>query len=101
MSQNPSSYTGPGPTSAQAGNGSAAEAQEKVGQLVEQAQGAAGQVTEQAKQQATSQLESQKGRAVDSLVSVAQALRQTGQRLQQEEQGGVAGYVEQAAERVE
>jgi len=34
-------------------------------------------------------------------VTVAQALRQTGQHLQQQEQGAVGGYVEQAAERVE
>jgi hypothetical protein len=58
-------------------------------------------VTQQAKQQATSQLESQKGRAVDTLVTVAQALRQTGQHLQEQEQSAVGGYVEQAAERVE
>jgi hypothetical protein len=77
------------------------QAQSKVGQVAEQAQGAAGQVAAQAKQQATSQLESQKDRAVDTLVTVAQALRQTGQQLQQQEQSTVGGYVEQAAERVE
>jgi hypothetical protein len=58
-------------------------------------------VTNQAKQQATSQVESQKERAVDTLVTVAQALRQTGQHLHQQDQGAVGGYVEQAAERVE
>jgi len=77
------------------------QVQGTVGQVVDQAQSAAGQVSEQAKQQASSQLESQKGRAVDSLVTVAQALRQTGQHLQQQDQSAVAGYVEQAAERVE
>jgi hypothetical protein len=58
-------------------------------------------VTDQAKQQATSQVESQKERAVDTLVTVAQALRQTGQHLHQQDQAAVGGYVEQAAERVE
>jgi hypothetical protein len=77
------------------------QAQAKASQVVDQAQGAAGQVAEQAKQQATSQLESQKDRAVDTLVTVAQALRHTGQQLQQQEQGAVGRYVEQAAERVE
>ncbi|MCA1646587.1 MAG: phage holin family protein [Chloroflexi bacterium] len=77
------------------------QTQDKMGQVVDQAQQTAGQVTEQAKQQATSQLESQKDRAVDSLVTVAQALRQTGQHLQEQEQGAFAGYLEQAAERVE
>ena len=78
-----------------------AQAQQKVATAVDQAQGAAGQVAEQAKRQATSQLETQKNRAVDSLVTVAQALRQTGQHLHEQEQGGVAAYAEQAAERVE
>ncbi|MBV9168888.1 MAG: hypothetical protein JOZ81_02240 [Chloroflexi bacterium] len=77
------------------------QVQAKAGQVADQAQGAAGQVAAQAKQQATSQLESQKDRVVDTLVTVAQALRQTGQQLNQQEQGAVGGYVEQAAERVE
>jgi Flp pilus assembly protein TadB len=68
---------------------------------VDQAQQAAGHVTEKAKQQATSQLESQKDRAIDSLVTVTQALRQTGQQLHEQEQGTIAGYVEQTAQRVE
>ncbi|MBV9602903.1 MAG: hypothetical protein JOZ87_39465 [Chloroflexi bacterium] len=83
------------------GQGAVDQAQEKVAQVVDQAQGVAGQVAEQAKQQATSQLASQKDRAVDGLVTVAQALRQTGQTLQQQKQETVGGYVEQAAERVE
>jgi hypothetical protein len=77
------------------------QTQQKVGAVVEQAQAAAGQVTEQAKQQAASQLETQKERTVDSLVTVAQALRQTGQHLHEQQQGAIATYVEQAAERVE
>ncbi len=77
------------------------QTQDKLGQVADQAQQSAGQVTEQVKQRATSQLESQKDRAVDSLVTVAQALRQTGQHLHEQKQDGIAGYVEQAAERVE
>jgi hypothetical protein len=105
MTQTPRSYP-PGNTAATSSSsassgGLADQAQAKAGQVVDQAQGAAGQIAEQAKQQATSQLESQKDRAVDTLVTVAQALRQTGQQLQQQEQGAVGGYVEQAAERVE
>ena len=69
------------------------QAQQKVSQVVDQAQGVAGQVAGQAKEQATSQLASQKDRAVDGLVTVAQALHQTGQTLQQQEQSTVAGYV--------
>jgi len=77
------------------------QAKDTAGQVVDQAKETAGQVAEQAKQQATSQLESQKERAVDTLVTVGQALRQTGQHLHEQEQPGVGGYIEQAAERVE
>jgi hypothetical protein len=105
MTQTPRSYP-PGEAAATSSSsastgGLSDQAQAKASQVVDQAQGAAGQVAEQAKQQATSQLESQKDRAVDTLVTVAQALRQTGQQLQQQEQGAVGSYVEQAAERVE
>src|SRR4051812_37783754 len=105
MAQIPTSYSSgdgaAGERYAESNKGIADRAQEQVGQVVGQAQGAAGQVAEQAKQQATSQLESQKERAVDSLVTVAKALRQTGQHLQEQQQTAVGGYVEQAAERVE
>ena len=94
----PRSQSGPGGGTPE---GLRAQAEESVGQVVDQVQQTAGQVTDQAKQQATSQLETQKGRAVDTLVSAGQALRQTGQHLQEQQQGGVAGYVEQAAEQVE
>lgn len=77
------------------------KAQDTVAPAVDQAQQAAGQVADQAKQQASSQLENQKGRAVDSLVSVAQALRQTSQHLHEQEQGSVAGYLDQIAEQTE
>ncbi len=72
-----------------------------VSEVVDQAQNTARQVSAQAKQSATSRLESQKERAVDSLVTVAHALRQTGQHLNEQDQGTFATYIEQAAERVE
>jgi hypothetical protein len=81
--------------------GMADQAQDAVGQVVDQAQQTAGQVTGQAKRQATSQVESQKAQLVDTLVTVSQALRQTGQQLTEQQQGTVARYVEQTAERVE
>jgi len=77
------------------------QAKDTAGQVVDQAKDTAGQVADQAKQQATSRLESQKDRTVDTLVTVAQALRQTGQHLHEHEQTAVGGYVEQAAERVD
>lgn len=86
---------------AQTGEGVVNEAQEKIAEVAGQAQGAAEQMTDKAKQQATSQLEGQKGRAVDSLVTVAQALRQTSQHLREQQQDPVGGFIEQQAERVE
>src|SRR5215216_5007386 len=69
--------------------------------LIDQTQRTAGQVTTQARHQVTSQLESQKERAVDSLVTVAQAMRQTSQHLHGQDQAAVGEYVDKAAERVE
>jgi ElaB/YqjD/DUF883 family membrane-anchored ribosome-binding protein len=72
-----------------------------VSEVMDQEQDTARQVSAQAKQGATSRLESQKERAVDSLVMVAQALRQTGQHLNEQDQGTVGTYIEKVAGRVE
>ncbi len=77
------------------------QTQQKAGQVADQAKEQAGQVVDQAKQQATSQLSSQKDRAVDSLGTVADALRQSGKHLRENEQQGFAQYADKAAERVE
>jgi len=77
------------------------QTQQKVGQVADQAKEQAGQVVDQAKQQATSQLSSQKDRAVDSLGTVADALRQSGKHLRENDQQGFAQYADKAAERVE
>jgi len=79
----------------------AGQVSDTVSEVMDQAQHTARQVSAQAKQGATSRLESQKERAVDSLITVAQALRQTGQHLHEQDQGTVGTYVEKAAERVE
>src|SRR3982074_2283700 len=70
------------------------QAQQKMGQVRDQARESAGKATEQAKLQAASQLESRKDQAIDSLAVLAQALRQTGQHLHEQEQGTIAGYVD-------
>ena len=67
----------------------------------DQAKQVAGDVAAQAKDQATGQLASQKDRAASSLGGVADALRQTSQNLNQNEQSTVANYVNQAADQVE
>lgn len=95
--------TSGGDTQRDAGNSSqtptdtAAKAQD----VIEQTQQKAGEVVDQAKQQATSQLSSQKDRAVDSLGTVADALRQTGKHLHENDQHGLEQYANKAAERVE
>lgn len=65
----------------------------------------AGQLVDQAKEQAMpmlgNQLGSQKDRAVGGLGTTADALRQTSQHLREQDQGSVAQYIDQAADRVE
>lgn len=89
----------------QSGAGNTPQTQTDMGakaqDVVEQTQQKAGEVVDQAKQQATSQLSSQKDRAVDSLGTVADALRQTGKHLRESDQQGIAQYADKAAERVE
>jgi len=76
--------------------------QDTAGQAVGQVQETAGQVVDQAKQTATAQAQSQKDRAAQSIGTVAQALRQTGDQLRGQEQGAaVAQYVDRAADQVE
>ena len=77
------------------------QTQEKAGQVADQAKEQAGQVVDQAKQQATSQLASRKDQAAESLGTVADALRQSGKHLRENDQQGFAQYADKAAERVE
>lgn len=60
-----------------------------------------GGIAGKVKERATAQLSTQKDRATDSLGSVASAVRQTGQRLREEQNETVAQYVEQAADQLE
>jgi ElaB/YqjD/DUF883 family membrane-anchored ribosome-binding protein len=97
----PSAYPSSPSSGSSGADGLLDQPKDKAGQVVGQVQETAGQVTEQAKQAATSRLESQKDRAVDGLVTLSQALRQTGQQLHEQEQGAIGGYIDQAAERME
>ncbi len=91
------SQTAPLPTASQVID----QTQQTAGQVVDQAQEKVGQVVDQAKQQTTSLLASRKDQATDTLSTVAQALRQTGQHLREQEQAPVAGLADQVATRVE
>jgi hypothetical protein len=68
---------------------------------VNQTQQTAGRLGEQVKNQATTMLESQKGKATESLSSFAQALRQTSESLQTQNQAPISGALNQAAQRVD
>jgi hypothetical protein len=69
--------------------------------VVQQAQEKAGQLVDQAKDQVKTQLSSQKERAAGTLGSVADALRQTGNTLQGQNQAPVAQIANSAADWVE
>jgi hypothetical protein len=71
------------------------------GQTQEVAQQKASEYAEQGREKAVGQLATQKERASSELGGVARALRTTGEQLQEQEQGSVAGYVNQAAEQTE
>ena len=92
-----SSGTGAGATAQEA----AQNVKETAQDVMQQTKETAGQVVDQAKDQATSQIESRKDQAVESISSVAQALRQAGNHLRQNEQAPVAQYADKAADRVE
>jgi len=77
------------------------QAQDRAGQTVDQVQQTASQVVDQAKETVTTQVESQKDRLAESVSSVAQAIRQTGEGLRGQQQGVVAGYADTAADYVE
>jgi len=77
------------------------QAKETAGQVADQTKQAARQVIDQARDQATSKLGTQKDNAAAGLNSVAQALRQTGEHLREQDQTGVTSYIDGAADQVE
>jgi len=77
------------------------QAKETAGQVADQTQQAARRVVDQAREQVSSKLGTQKDNAAAGLTSVAQALRQTGQTLREQDQTGVTSYIDSAASQVE
>jgi hypothetical protein len=95
---------GPAPTAGEVKDqvkDAAGQAKEMAGQAVEQAQETVGKVVDQAKAQTTSRLADQKERAAGGLGTVAQALRQTGQGLRDQEQDVAGRYADGIAQQVE
>lgn len=97
--------SGSGSDSLNASSGTSPSIQESVGstvnQVTNQAKDTVGQVTGQARQQVQSRITGQKDRAAEGLTGVAQALRQTGQQLRDQDQTGFTGYIDSAAAQVE
>lgn len=78
------------------------KAQQKTEEIIDQVQEKVGDATGKVKEQATSQVSSQKDRAAEGLGNVAQAIRQTGDQLRQNDQvAPVAQYTDQLAQGVE
>jgi hypothetical protein len=67
----------------------------------DQAQQVAGQVTESARNQAQSMFQSQKATVTDNLSHISQALRSTGDQLDSQNLGPVAGVIDTAADRID
>jgi len=106
MSRNSGSenYTSAG-SSGNSGSGiqdAGVKAQQKTGEMIDQATEKVGEVAGKVKEQATSQISSQKEKAADSLGNVAEAIRQTGDQLRQKEEvAPVAQYTDQLAQGIE
>jgi hypothetical protein len=77
------------------------QVKEAAEQATDQAQETASKVADQAREQVSSRLAGQKDNFVGGLNSVAEALRQTGQQLRQQDQQGVTDYIDRAASQVE
>jgi len=73
------------------------QVQQKATDVKEQVQQTAANVKEQVATQATDKLSSQKEAASGSLNTVAHAFRQTGEQLRDNDQAGIADYVDRAA----
>jgi hypothetical protein len=69
--------------------------------LVHEAQERAAPIADRVREQTTTQLSTQKDRASDAMTSVADAVRQTADRLREGDQANVAQYADMAADQVE
>jgi hypothetical protein len=69
--------------------------------ILQQTRQKAGQMVDQARGQVMEQIDSQKAKAAGGLSTVAQALRQTGEQLQGQDQGAFGQAAQRAADAVE
>ncbi|HBP89636.1 MAG TPA: hypothetical protein PKK23_02060 [Nitrospirales bacterium] len=75
--------------------------QEKAGQVGEQIKTQTSQLTGQAQTKVKTTLEEQKGKGVGELSNIAEAVRQTGQHLRDQQKDGIAQYAERAADQMD
>jgi hypothetical protein len=77
------------------------QVQEKAGQMGEQIKDQTSQLAGQAQNKVKKTLEEQKGKGIGELSGLAEAVRQTGQTLRDQEKDGIAHYAERAADQIE
>lgn len=82
-------------------SGPTQQSRETVGQIKDEARAKMDDVVQQARETATGAVGTQKGRAAESVSGLAQALRQTGQQLEQNNQGTFVNAIDRAANRLE
>ncbi|MCA9420106.1 MAG: hypothetical protein KC592_03745 [Nitrospira sp.] len=75
--------------------------QAKAGQVGEQIKTQTSQLTGQAQTKVKTTLEEQKGKGVGELSNIAEAVRQTGQHLRDQQKDGIAQYAERAADQMD
>lgn len=77
------------------------QVQEKAGQMGEQIKDQTSQLAGQAQTKIKKTLEEQKGKGIGELSGLAEAVRQTGQTLRDQDKDGIAHYAERAAEQID
>ncbi|MGD0678658.1 MAG: hypothetical protein ABSC94_24890 [Polyangiaceae bacterium] len=87
--------------SAQESTNDSSKVMEGARELAQNVKHVAGDVAEQARKTAESQVSNSKTRAVESLSSVAHAIRRTGEQLRAEDQGEMTTYLDRAARQVD
>lgn len=77
------------------------QVKQQTQQAVQQTQQVAGQAAQRAQQQAQTFLDGQKTKGAETLSSIAQALRQSGDQLRQQDQAPVAQVTDKAADELD
>ena len=77
------------------------QVEEKAGQMGEQVREQTSKLVDQAQEKMKTTLEGQKEKRLGELSGIADAVRQTGQTLRDQQKEGIAEYAERAAEQIE